>query len=637
MSRLPLLPFRTIRGRLNLVLISLGIVILLTTAASLPIDYFIEGAGNWRVASVRGEAIAQELKYLFARSLHSESPHDRETVMNALKAKISEMDNHFILLAGGNDKQRLPALTQEDILRTITVTDKYWQEQLKPLLLQPIDSASHFEVTRKIESSFDTFSSAVSVGVSLSHDVLQQRIQHLKMLQYVLLSFGAIVAAIAFFRVLELARRLSRVSETANRISGGDLGVQASEEGTDEVAALGKAFNQMTDRLIREKSYSDNIIRSMGEMLLIVSTTGHIVRVNTAVQSATGYSESELELRNLDAIIANEDYFTTLLFNITKHGSQTDSAVCIRRKDSSALPASLTATALHGKDGKVEAAILLLKDMTGYNLLLEETERRAAAEATATAEKMKSTELEVLNRKLKETQTQVIETSKFAALGEMAGGIAHEINNPLAIIHGKAGQLRDMAETGNLDPASAITIAEKIEATAMRVARIVKGLRTFARDAKNEPMQQMSMRDIIQDTLDLCREKFKTHGVELRVPEIPPELNLRCRGVQISQVLLNLLNNAHDAIEELPERWVSVEVQRRGDTLDLIVTDSGPGIPPEVRAKLMQPFFTTKPVGKGTGLGLSISRSIVESHDGKLQIDPGCPNTRFVVSFPLAN
>jgi C4-dicarboxylate-specific signal transduction histidine kinase len=106
--------------------------------------------------------------------------------------------------------------------------------------------------------------------------------------------------------------------------------------------------------------------------------------------------------------------------------------------------------------------------------------------------------------------------------------------------------------------------------------------------------------------------------------------------VQLSQVLLNLLNNARDAIEQLPEKWVRIEVAEKEGQAMISVTDSGSGIDAQTQRKLFQPFFTTKRVGKGTGLGLSVSARIMKSHQGELRYDPGSPHTRFVMSMPRA-
>ncbi len=236
-------------------------------------------------------------------------------------------------------------------------------------------------------------------------------------------------------------------------------------------------------------------------------------------------------------------------------------------------------------------------------------------------------------RLIAEQQMQIVRSAKLSSLGEMAGGIAHEINNPLAIIHGKAAQLRSFAESGSLDANKVKVFAEKIERTAWRISKIIRGLRSFARNADHDPCEKVMLSSVIEDTLELCRERFKNYGVELRVPVIP-ELELFCRPSQISQVFLNLLNNAFDAILDKPIRWVELGLEPREDSVRISVTDSGAGIPPEIAEKMMQPFFTTKEVGKGTGLGLSISKGIIEDHGGALRLDSACANTCFRIELP---
>jgi PAS domain S-box-containing protein len=237
-------------------------------------------------------------------------------------------------------------------------------------------------------------------------------------------------------------------------------------------------------------------------------------------------------------------------------------------------------------------------------------------------------------RVIDEQRAKMVLSAKMSALGEMASGIAHEINNPLSIIHGKASQLKDLAIEGTLDAAHVAKVAEKIESTALRISKIVKAMRALARDGEKEPFESASLKTLLDDTIELCQEKFKHHAVTLCVPEVEAALRLHCRGVQICQVMLNLIVNAHDAVERLEIKWVRLDILDRGESIDISVTDSGSGIPPELREKILQPFFTTKEAGKGTGLGLSLSRGIVESHGGTLKLDTDCPNTRFVVSLP---
>jgi C4-dicarboxylate-specific signal transduction histidine kinase len=191
-------------------------------------------------------------------------------------------------------------------------------------------------------------------------------------------------------------------------------------------------------------------------------------------------------------------------------------------------------------------------------------------------------------------------------------------------------------DRGQIDPAKLRSDLVKIEATADRIAKIIRGLRTFSRDSSSDPMTLAKVNGMITEVLDLAGERFKNHDVQLLI-FAAEDLLISCRPQQIGQVLLNLINNAHDAVMALSERWVRIDVARSGKMIRISVTDSGKGIPAEIASKIMNPFFTTKEVGQGTGLGLSISKGIAEDHGGSLTYDPTSANTRFVFEVPMAN
>jgi signal transduction histidine kinase len=240
--------------------------------------------------------------------------------------------------------------------------------------------------------------------------------------------------------------------------------------------------------------------------------------------------------------------------------------------------------------------------------------------------------LTIANEKL--ARGQLIQAGKLAALGEMAGGVAHEINNPLATIQMLSGQLREVSQEEMIDRGAIALMTQKIEATTHRITRIVTGLRTFSRDGRGDPVERADVGRIIDDALALCSERFRTQGIELRIVQPRAGLQFACRPTQIVQVLVNLMNNAFDAVEKLEHRWVELQVVEVGEWVDILVTDSGGGISQGVLDKMFQPFFTTKDIGKGTGLGLSLSKGLIESHEGSLFVDTECERTRFVIRMP---
>lgn len=251
------------------------------------------------------------------------------------------------------------------------------------------------------------------------------------------------------------------------------------------------------------------------------------------------------------------------------------------------------------------------------------------------------TDIKETQKKLEEERSFHFHAVKMATLGEMASGIAHEINNPLTIILNKANQIIKSLDQAEVNTVEAVKSSKKIISTVDRISKIVKGLRNFARDGANENLACISVKAIVTEVLDLCTARFVSNGIQLKLVAHPNDsvldINVVCVCVQIEQVLLNLLNNAHDATLNGDSPEVELAVSRDGQYIVITVTDSGPGIPLDIRDKIMQPFFTTKEIGKGTGIGLSISKGIMEKHKGELYLDQESERTRFVVKLPIEN
>lgn len=234
----------------------------------------------------------------------------------------------------------------------------------------------------------------------------------------------------------------------------------------------------------------------------------------------------------------------------------------------------------------------------------------------------------------KKAEMTLWSTEKMKSLGEMASSIAHEINNPLTIITGRSTQVLSKLKQADVPDLNMIQSVEKIESTAYRIAKIVKSLRSFSKDGERVPKSPHPLKSILDDTLELCRERFRNHQVELRVEKVPASWIL-CSPVQISQALLNLLNNAFDAVLEAePPRWIELRFERVAGRVRILVLDSGSGIPAEIVDKVMMPFYTTKEVGKGTGLGLSIAKTLVEANQGHLRYELEHGHTCFSLEFP---
>lgn len=247
-------------------------------------------------------------------------------------------------------------------------------------------------------------------------------------------------------------------------------------------------------------------------------------------------------------------------------------------------------------------------------------------------EVMKERHERQLEAVLKERSDQLFGQSKYSELGMMSAGIAHEINNPLAIIQAKTTQLlRSLA-----NPDRAMDMKEGLEQillTSERINRTIKGVRDFVHQDDRLPDEEFTVKSLVDDVLAFCGQRMKNHGINLRFYGMDNFL-LRGHKIQLEQVLLNLLNNSFDAIEFLPDKWIELSVHEMDDTIQMYFKDSGSGIPQEVALKIMEPFFTTKKVGKGTGLGLALARGIIEKHGGSLNYVEKARHTTFMIELP---
>lgn len=224
--------------------------------------------------------------------------------------------------------------------------------------------------------------------------------------------------------------------------------------------------------------------------------------------------------------------------------------------------------------------------------------------------------------------------SKLASLGEVAGGIAHELNTPLGLLLLKSSFLETEIRAGNEKVLNEVIAIKKIT---HRMAKVIRGLLSYARDGQHDPREAIPVRKWVENALKLCEKKFKNSGVDMEIDEELLDTVISVQSVQLSQVLVNLMNNSFDAIQFQESQWIRISCQRRERSFDLVVQDSGSGVPKAHHDRLFQPFFTTKDVGKGMGLGLSLSKVILHQHGGDLIYDHSCQNTCFIIRLPVAD
>jgi PAS domain S-box-containing protein len=380
----------------------------------------------------------------------------------------------------------------------------------------------------------------------------------------------------------------------------------------DHVVALFE-MRVAANRVARDDGYLRTLLANLTEGVLVLDAAGGVVDQNDAASRTLGLSREDVGnlfsqkgswafVRMDGSPLAQEDLPLTQTF--TKGQACRGMPMGIRKASGETRWLSVSTSPLPSEVGRGEV-LMTISDVT----------------------------------ELRSHQLLFSQAAKMKALGEMAGGVAHEINNPLTIISGFAtlidGNLRD----AEVSPALYERELQRIVATSERISVIVRSLKFFSRSGEKEEFVRTDLSVIVRETLLLCSERFRMAGIALETRLTEGAL-VACRPTQISQVLLNLLNNAFDAVSKLDDRWVRVEVEplAKGDEVSgsyrIRVSDSGPGIPEALQGRLMQPFFTTKGPGAGAGLGLSVSNGIVEDHGGGLRYENVGGHTSFCVELP---
>lgn len=347
------------------------------------------------------------------------------------------------------------------------------------------------------------------------------------------------------------------------------------------------------------------LIELSGDLFCAVTTEGYFLAMSKEWEKVLGHRIVDMRAQPFTQLIFPEDLPTALAaFEAIKDG--TDIAhLRLRFLDAKREPVWLQWRATRDQDtGLVYAAGTVL------------------------------THLDLKNEELALERQKTLHHARLASLGEMAAGVAHELNNPLSIVAGYLKILQLEWTQKSLTDESFHKLMGATEKSLDRASQIVQALKNIARDGAQDPLEDLFLSDLVDAALDLFRERLRRHRIALRLMPVPT-LTLQGRIVELTQVLLNLLNNAFDAIDGTPDAWITIDFESTADSLRIRVANSGPKLPTYVREKLFTPFYTTKKFGHGTGLGLSISAGIMQKHAGALYLDHDAPHTTFVVQLPL--
>lgn len=236
----------------------------------------------------------------------------------------------------------------------------------------------------------------------------------------------------------------------------------------------------------------------------------------------------------------------------------------------------------------------------------------------------------------KEREVLLAEADRFSTLSNVAGGIAHELRNPLNVIYMQAELIEEM-----LEPEHYAVVEELVDVIRSQVERcgsIVRNLTTFSRRTDSSERIQAVTRDLIEGSVLLVKYDYRKAKVELDVQMEDATRMLLCNPIQIQQILVNLLNNALQATQGRPEPQVQLVCSWEANHWVTVVRDNGKGIKPEDLKRIFEPLFTTKPIGEGTGLGLSVSYNFVKEHQGTLEVESEVGvGTTFRLQIPVEN
>jgi two-component system C4-dicarboxylate transport sensor histidine kinase DctB len=448
------------------------------------------------------------------------------------------------------------------------------------------------------------------------------------------------------------APRRTPVSEACARdaLAGGDARVfLLSPTGGPEVclgrqirragAALGAVLIRMSLAPI-EATWTDAAFRDDSERPVVVDESGRIIL--SAVPGWKG--------RTLAEIGRTEQSFShgVLLARLVGTSEATTPLVLVHERPLARFGWKLhvlTSTRQVWRDARAAAWGAGTAAASGALLLVVLLQRRRViAQKLATREALqrahdqleekvreRTAELEQANTGLRRAQQELLQAEKLALLGQMSAGISHELGQPLTALRGLADNARVLLARDRLGEVE--DNLSHIADVVGRMGRITAQLKSFVRKTTAVPGPVL-LADAVDGARRLLAPRLEADGVRFEA-DVPPHLQALCDGHRLEQVLVNLLANALDAVRASEERAVSVRAQARGDRAVIRVSDTGPGLAPEVREHLFEPFFTTKPVGEGVGLGLVISAHIVQEWGGVLRALPSARGAEFEIDLPL--
>jgi signal transduction histidine kinase len=374
------------------------------------------------------------------------------------------------------------------------------------------------------------------------------------------------------------------------------------------------------EKLFFEKKRTDDfyfqLFESLNEGIVLCNENGAIKACNKSFSAYIDMSQSKISSQSIERLFKN--YYFIDIENTLK-GKMTFKSLLAYK-----VPMNSLAMSFHGENN--EQKWLSINTQPVAN---EDDIQSTILSFTDITDKVNT------ERVIREQQEKILETSRHQAIGEIASGIAHEINNPLAIILMAIEKLELKADLyDKMDSIEVQKVTGKVIKTVDRISKVVKGFLNYSR-GEIQQKERISVRLILNIALDLYQMKLHEDDIDLIINDRNMSTELICSPTQIAQVIINLIKNSTHAIKNLDDRWIRLEAFEREGFVYISIQDSGRGMSKQTSEEILKPFFTTKGFGNGTGLGLSISQTIVEEHGGEISIERE-PHTKFTVRLPCS-
>lgn len=441
-------------------------------------------------------------------------------------------------------------------------------------------------------------------------------------------------------RILKKDQEVIDVDLSLSVLKGPDGKVTGSIGVITDITERQRAREQL--KLV-EENYK-TIFENTAVAITVTDENERIVRWNRFAEALLGMDKDDLYMMPVSALYPLEEWGKIRAQNVRQKGMQHHLETRILKKNRATIDVDLSLSVLKGPDGNVTGSIGVISDITerkrmdeALHKAREELELRVIERTSELAKASDLLQIEIGERQRADEDKQRMEqqlqlAGRLAAVGELAAGIAHELNNPLTAVQGFAElliQREDLDETTRSD-------IENIYRQAQRAIKTTSNLLSFARRHKPEK-SLISLNDAIEKSLELHAYRMKVNNIAVSM-ELAPDLpNIMADYHQMQQVFLNIVTNAEHAMYEAKKYGeLRIKTQRINGNIRITFADDGPGIAEDDLNKIFDPFFTTKEVGKGTGLGLSICFGIVHEHGGRLYVESlhGAGAT-FVIEIPI--